>query len=232
MLLIQKTFPPQNLINFNTLRRTTTSNPTYLEFGADTTLFQEIKVYLENEQRGLCCYCMQRVTANNCNVEHFLSQSMFPEYQTDYYNLYLACRYSHGKSKSAQYCDIRKGDSLIAKFLSYRLATGETCHNLFQYAEIDGSILPEHPKHKNINDFIANFMNLSDIQKEVLSAIEILNLNATELKEARRKFITNIKPTIDAANRTELQRMKVDYETSLNKKFAGVALYFINERLK
>ena len=231
MLLIQKTFPPQNLINFNAPRRTTSTNPTYQELGADTTLFQEVKAYLENEQRGLCCYCMQRVTASNCNVEHFLPQSIFPEYQTDYYNLYLACRYSHGKPKSEQYCDIRKSDSLIAKILNYRLATGETCQNLFQYSEIDGLILPKHSNHKTIKAFTADFTKLSDIQKEVLSAIEILNLNAIELKEARRKFITNIKPTIDNAARRNVEAMKTDYETAQNKKFAGVALYFINERL-
>lgn len=231
MLLIQKTFPPQNLIDFNTPRRTISTNPTYLELGANTVLFQSVKRFLENEQKGLCCYCMQKITANNCNVEHFLPQNIFPEYQTDYYNLYLACRWSHGKAKPAQHCDIHKGDALIAKILNYRLATGETCQDLFQYAEIDGSILPNHPKHKNINDFISDFINLSAIQREVLSAIETLNLNAVELKEARLKFIGNVKPQIASATQTELNRMKNDYETSHNKKFAGVALYFINEKL-
>jgi uncharacterized protein (TIGR02646 family) len=222
MLLIQKTFPPQNLINFNTPRRTTASNPTYQELGADVTLFKEVKAYLETEQRGLCCYCMQRVTADNCNVEHFLSQSMFPEYQTDYYNLYLACRYSHGKAPKNQYCDIRKGNELIAKLLGFRLANGKLCQDLFQYDENDGSILPTTDKSRD----------LLQIRKEVDLAIETLNLNAIELKEARRKFIANIKPTIDSSNRIKLEAMKTDYETTRNKKFAGVALYFIKEKLK
>ena len=150
MLMIKKTFPPQNLINFNSPRRTISANPTYQELGANTALFQEIKNHLKNEQRGLCCYCMQIVTADNCNVEHFLSQSMFPEYQTDYYNLYLACRYSHGKAKENQYCDIRKGNELIAKLLGFHLANGKLCQDLFQYDEVDGSVLPTADKSKEL----------------------------------------------------------------------------------
>ena len=83
-----------------------------------------------------------------------------------------------------------------------------------------------------MKEIIEDFQKLSDIQKEVLTAIEILNLNATELKESRRKFISNVKPIIDSANETELLKMKAEYETGFGKKFAGVALYFINEKLK
>ncbi len=222
MLFIQKTYPPQELLNFNTPRRTAASNPTYQEFGANTALFQSVKSYLEKEQRGLCCYCMQRVTAGNCNVEHFLSQSMFPEYQTDYYNLYLACRHSHGKAKENQHCDIRKGDELIAKILSFNRSNSKLCQDLFQYSENDGSIAPIDNKSAD----------LLHICKEIGLAIETLNLNAVALKEARRKFIENIKPTIDNANRSKLETIRTEYETAHNKKFAGVALYFIEEKLR
>ena len=222
MLLIQKTFPPQNLINFNTARRTTKGNPTYQELGANTNLFKEIKTYLKSEQRGLCCYCMQIVTADNCNVEHFLAQSMFPEYQTDYYNLYLACRYSHGKAKENQYCDIQKGNELIAKLLSFRLAGGKSCQDLFEYSENDGTI---SPTENDSPDF-------ARILREVDLAIQTLNLNAVELKEKRRKFFENIKSIIDIADKDKLEEMKNEYQTSDNKKFAGVALYFINKKLR
>ena len=226
MLFIQKTFPPQSLIDFNHRLRTATSNPVYTNtpqsLSVDTTVFQELKRFLESEQKGLCCYCMKRVTANNSIVEHFLSQSMFPEYQTDYYNLYLACCYSVGKAKEHQHCDVRKSDELIIKLMSFRRASGKLCQDLFQYSENDGSILASEDTAEE----------LKQILKEVNLAIETLNLNAVELKEERRKFIENIKPVIEKADKTKLQSMKTDYETKPNQKFAGVAIYLINERLK
>ncbi len=226
MLFIQKTFPPQSLIDFNHRLRTATSNPVYTEtpqsLSVNAAVFQELKRFLENEQKGLCCYCMQRVTANNSIVEHFLSQSMFPEYQTDYYNLYLACCYSLGKAKENQHCDVRKSDELIVKLMSFRRANGKLCQDLFQYSENDGSILPS----ENISE------DLKQVIKEVSLAIEALNLNAVELKETRRKFIENTKHIIEKADKSKLQSMKTDYETKPNQKFAGVALYLINERLK
>jgi uncharacterized protein (TIGR02646 family) len=226
MLFIQKTFPPQSLIDFNHRLRTAVSNPVYTNspqsLSVDTAVFQELKRFLESEQKGLCCYCMKRVTAKNSIVEHFLSQSMFPEYQTDYYNLYLACCYSVGKAKENQHCDVRKSDELIVKLMSFRRASGKLCQDLFQYSENDGSILPAED--------IAE--DLKQILKEVNLVIETLNLNAIELKEERRKFIENIKPIIQNANKTKLQSMKTEYETKLNQKFAGVAIYLINEKLK
>ncbi len=165
---------------------------------------------------------MQRVTANNCIVEHFLSQSMFPEYQTDYYNLYLACCYSVGKAKENQHCDVRKSDELIVKLMSFRRANGKICQDLFQYSENDGSISPS----EDISE------DLKQVLKEVNLAIETLNLNAIELKVARRKFIENITPIIEQADNSKLEAMRNDYETKPNQKFAGVAIYLINERLK
>ena len=138
MLFIPKTFPPQNLIEFNHQRRTTVANPTYQELGAgeNAQIFESLKTILIGEQKGLCCYCMQRITTTNCNVEHFFSQSLFPEYQTDYYNLYLACRYSHGKSSAEQHCDIRKGNEQIAKMMSYKckiVNNNYKCEDFFRY---------------------------------------------------------------------------------------------------
>jgi uncharacterized protein (TIGR02646 family) len=164
---------------------------------------------------------MQIVTGNNCREEHFLPQSMFPEYQTDYYNLYLACNGSSGKAKETQHCDVRKSDELIAKLIGFRRKNGKSCDDLFQYND-DGLIAPIADKSAD----------LLQIRKEVILAIETLNLNAFDLREARRKFINTTKPIIDKASRPQLEKMKADYETALRKKFAGVALYLINKRLR
>jgi uncharacterized protein (TIGR02646 family) len=236
MLLIKKTFPPQTLIAYNHRLRTATSNPFYEDgincLSVSAVEITELKQKLETEQRGLCCYCMQIVTHKNCIVEHFLPQKMFPEYQTDYYNLHLSCTYSSGKAKSQQYCDVNKGNELIAKLMSYELANGEKCQDLFQYDATDGSILPNDLKRKTQAEFIRDFLALKPIQREVLNAIEVLNLNAIDLKTKRLRYIEEKLAEISQLDKTLLETKKTFYETAMKERFAGIALYFINERLK
>ena len=66
---------------------------------------------LANEQRGLCCYCMGRIRSDSMKVEHWRSQSRFPDEQLDYGNLLGACQGGEGQPRSRQHCDTRKGDS-------------------------------------------------------------------------------------------------------------------------
>ena len=249
MLFIQKTYPPQSLIKFNHELRTINSNPFYDNgspqcLNVTTATFQELKERLEAEQRGLCCYCMQRVTANNSRVEHFLSQSMFPEYQTDYYNLYLACHGSKSQTTASEkYCDVRKGNQLITKIMAYKLSDGTKCEDLFQYVLEENEyvskqnqykycwIFPQHKKYKKLEDFYRNFANLTSVQKEILIAIEVLNLNALELKESRKKLYLELKKTFDTDNRAKIENLLTDYQTKHKMNFAGAAIYFIKEKL-
>ncbi len=237
MLLIKKTFPPQSLINYNHSFRTATSNPTYSDLSDKNCLTawtkenRELKEKLAKEQRGLCCYCMQTVSATKSIVEHFLPQSLFPEYQTDYYNLYLSCIYSSGKANPNRYCDVNKGNELIAKLMSYESAKGEKCQDLFQYDANDGSILPNDSKRKTQKQFIRDFLDLRPIQREVLNAIEVLNLNATYLKSKRLKYIEEKLLEISLLDKAALEERKTFYETEFEERFAGVAIYLINERL-
>ena len=69
-----------------------------------------LRIMLANEQRGLCCYCMGRIRSDSMKVEHWRSQSRFPEEQLDYGNLLGACPGGEGQPRSRQHCDTRKGD--------------------------------------------------------------------------------------------------------------------------
>ncbi len=71
---------------------------------------QRLRESLVAEQRGLCCYCMQRITAKlgAMKVEHWQSQTDFPERQLDYTNLLAACLGGEGKPQKFQNCDTRK----------------------------------------------------------------------------------------------------------------------------
>jgi uncharacterized protein (TIGR02646 family) len=78
----------------------------------------DLRESLVNEQRGICCYCMQRIYPNleNMKIEHNQSQSpnKFPEKQLDYGNLLGACLGGTGKPRRDQHCDTRKGDDDIS----------------------------------------------------------------------------------------------------------------------
>lgn len=72
---------------------------------------QSLRESLVAEQRGICCYCMSRITADpgKMKVEHWQSQANFPDQQLEYANLLGACSGGEGKPPKRQHCDTRKG---------------------------------------------------------------------------------------------------------------------------
>jgi uncharacterized protein (TIGR02646 family) len=83
---------------------------------------QELREALVGEQRGLCCYCLCRIRADEAKmkIEHWHSQSNYPAEQLVYSNLLGACK---GGEKSKQtdereidrHCDTFKGDKDLSR---------------------------------------------------------------------------------------------------------------------
>src|SRR6185437_8026347 len=73
----------------------------------------ELRAALVKEQRGLCCYCMSRVSASAAamKIEHWRCQSRYEDLQLSYQNLLAACLGGHGQPENLQHCDTRKGES-------------------------------------------------------------------------------------------------------------------------
>ena len=71
----------------------------------------ELRDALVREQRGLCCYCMGRISSDwgTMKVEHWRSQKRYPCKQLDYSNLLGACLGGKGQKKRFQHCDTYKG---------------------------------------------------------------------------------------------------------------------------
>ena len=67
---------------------------------------------LVSEQRGLCCYCMDRIRPepSSMKIEHWRSQARYPGEQLNYRNLLGTCLGSHDQPGHLQHCDARKGD--------------------------------------------------------------------------------------------------------------------------
>jgi uncharacterized protein (TIGR02646 family) len=75
----------------------------------------DLRSSLVNEQRGLCCYCLQRIRPGleSMKIEHWQSQDLHPERQIEYSNLLGACRGGEGQKKDQQHCDTRKGNHAV-----------------------------------------------------------------------------------------------------------------------
>jgi len=73
---------------------------------------EALRVALVTEQRGLCCYCMERIhnSPTTMKIEHWKCQSQYPGEQLNYRNLLGACQGEEGQPPHLQHCDTRKGD--------------------------------------------------------------------------------------------------------------------------
>lgn len=73
---------------------------------------ESLRRTLVAEQRGICCYCMARISAGNdsMKIEHWRCQERYPEEQLRYGNLLGACRGGEGQPLRLQHCDTKKAD--------------------------------------------------------------------------------------------------------------------------
>ena len=72
----------------------------------------DLRQRLLDEQRGLCSYCMTRITVGQASmkIEHWQSQSRFPAEQLNYRNLLGGCWGGDGQPAHLQHCDTKKGN--------------------------------------------------------------------------------------------------------------------------
>lgn len=123
------------------------------------------------EQGGICCYCMGRIhnDPTTMKIEHWRSQSRYPDQQLEYRNLLGACSGGEGQPPSLQYCDTRKGD----RDLSCNPADPDHHIETRLRYENDGSIRSDE------GEFDAQIK-------------DILNLNITFLKNQRKNVLSAI----------------------------------------
>lgn len=124
---------------------------------------EELRASLVAEQRGLCCYCMCRISADASamKIEHWQSQSCYPNQDLVYLNLLAACL--GGKGTAAEHCDTRKGP----RDLMYN---------------------PANPLHK-VESLISYGLDgtISSRDAEFSGQLEdVLGLNVAELKNGRK----------------------------------------------
>jgi uncharacterized protein (TIGR02646 family) len=174
----------------------------------------DLRKSLVVEQKGICCYCMQRIrpTSQEMKIEHCLCQDNYEEKQLDYQNLLGACLGNEGKPKREQHCDTRKGNSNISFNPSNPV---DNIESKIKYLG-DGTIKSDEPQiNQEIND--------------------TLNLNQSLLKKNRKAVLDGLKVFMDQSPptgkiRKKLQEWNGDHDTEL-KEYCQVAVYYLRKKL-
>jgi hypothetical protein len=254
MLFIEKSKPPRSLLKFVALQKSVNLHPSYKDLRSP--YIDDLDLLLYKEQKGLCCYCMQFLPkeSNLRTREHFLPQSKFKFDEISYYNLYLACTEKDGTNSG--HCDKTKSDTLISKYIGHpECDKGEILPQKLGFEEWEiyrrittddivkinpetTEILPQKLgfEEREMYRKIINIFKTNPETTEILATINILGLNQKELVKKRKDFISDVlKTTMIFTTKQQCEDEIQEYRTpsvTSPKRFAGVAIYFLKERLK
>ncbi len=134
----------------------------------------ELRESLLTEQGYICCYCMQRISADRMKIEHWQSQDEYSEFQLDYNNLLGACEGGQGSPSHLQHCDTKKGNTEIT---INPLDNHRNCEDLTRYSG-NGQI---YSHDVTIDEELNNVLNLNT-QTLVNNRKEVLELVLKQLK--------------------------------------------------
>jgi len=129
----------------------------------------ELRASLLTEQGCICCYCMQRISADRMKIEHWRSQDEYPQFQLDYNNLFGACQGGQGSPSHLQHCDTKKGNTEIT---INPLNNHRNCEDLIKYLATGKIYSDDETIDKDLNDVLnLNMQTLVNNRKEVLELV-------------------------------------------------------------
>jgi uncharacterized protein (TIGR02646 family) len=175
----------------------------------------DLRSSLVDEQRGLCCYCLQRIRpdSESMKIEHWQSQDLYPERQLDYSNLLGACRGGEGQKPDKQHCDTRKGN------LDLKFNPANPLH------DVEGKI-----------HFLGNGTIEADDSQFSKETNEVLNLNERALVRNRKAVLQAFRQALmqnrssDADLRKELRKWNGDNGDDLEP-FCQVVIYYLRKKI-
>ena len=214
MINIVKGKPPKELLEYKTRPDAKFDGPGF------SLIKQAIRSSLLKEQGYLCAYCMVGLADNplKVKIEHWHSQSKYPEKSLDYKNLLAVCK---GNSIEQIHCDSAKSkfDKLgpIQKDLHFNPSNPD--HNMDRLVRYlaDGQILG---------------VSLFD------EDIRVLNLNAKRLVNDRRAVWDSVSKVLNhkSGSRTKifiknLIKYWTEKEDGRYKPYCGIVIYLLNKSL-
>jgi uncharacterized protein (TIGR02646 family) len=129
----------------------------------------ELRASLLTEQGHICCYCMQRISADRMKIEHWQSQDEYPQFQLDYNNLLGACQGGEGSPNHLQHCDTKKGNTEIT---INPLDNHRNCEDVIKYLATGKIYSDDKTINEELNDVLnLNMQTLANNRKEVLELV-------------------------------------------------------------
>ncbi|MFO0051547.1 MAG: retron system putative HNH endonuclease [Dolichospermum sp.] len=162
-----------------------------------------LKTSLLKEQGYICCYCMQRISIHNMEIEHNKAQNKncYPDLQLDYKNLIASCSGNRGKRLKNLHCNGRKGyyegKKIICKITLNPADSNKNCENYIKYSSTGKIFSDDETINHELNEILnLNHEILVKNRKETLfSVINALNEkfpNKTWSKEAIKKKLEEL----------------------------------------
>lgn len=174
----------------------------------------ELRASLVAEQRGICCYCMQRIRpqVGRMKIEHWHCQELHLREQLNYANLLGACLGNEGQPQKEQHCDTRKGNAALSR----------------NPANPDDPI--EVLVHYLGNGWIAS----SDPQFE-RELNEVLNLNLPFLVNNRKAVLDGFMRSLPPGTLSKAvwqKKLKEWSEAQEPREYCGVVIYWLRKKLR
>lgn len=189
----------------------------------------QLRKALVKEQRGICCYCMGRITPkiNKMKIEHFLSHSGHPDERLVYSNLFGACL-GNMNADAEKHCDTLKK----SKEFHFHMCSSGNIHTDIEYRN-DGVI----------------FSNIELLNKEIGGEYDelkgkftpgVLNLNISGLINARKNTLqgfidTYLKIGKGKLNKEMLVRQRDKWSGVSNddelQPYCMIVVYYIEKKL-
>ena len=176
-----------------------------------STVKDDLKKSLLEEQGYLCAYCMSRISLEKMKIEHFLPQSVYPSESLEYSNLLAVCRGYEGECSQNQTCDTKKSNGII-------------------------SINPLNKTHiNNITYSNDGTINSTSYHNDLHT---ILNLNLNSLKNNRKKVLDDFKQKIynrfknKSMNKDTIKIMIEKYKHNPTKEvYIGIVISYLKNRV-
>lgn len=177
-----------------------------------STVKDDLKKSLLEEQGYLCAYCMSRISLEKMKIEHFLPQSVYPSEALEYSNLLAVCRGYEGECSQNQTCDTKKSNQII-------------------------TINPLNLDHVNNTTYFRDgTINSNSYQNDL---DKILNLNLFKLKNNRKNALSSFQTELckqkdkkTISKEIFLKLLKEYEERETKQEYDGIIISYLKKKLK
>ena len=221
MKYISKTVEPKSLINFKNLK--------YPKFtpsfeNLPPSVLHDIIHNLIHDQGYLCCYTMDEITPETAVLVHMHSPKYYPERGLSYDNMFLALRQPDNLPPKLRIGYQSKGDISIPDYLS-----DIRCSTYFRYNTL-GEMIPSGT-FRTVKKCRDNFKKLEPDQQLAFCTIELLNLNADNLKQQRKIIFNQVTELARKMTRPQMKkiarRLREKDKTGKYRRYQEVMVYYL-----